>query len=102
MDALWAVAPPTTWGLLTLSSAFLMAGFVLLSHTLVRAKAYGDAWHGLRARGRLEATVRLGVASLLAGGALWAPTLDAPPSVGWVLAGGAVALAVSEVFTRLR
>lgn len=91
MDALWDVAPPGTWALLTAASICLLLGFILLSHTLVRRNAHGEEWRGWTARGTLEWTVRAGVALLLAGVLLWAITLDAP---GWALAalGGATAV----------
>lgn len=103
MDPLWEVAPPAIWALLGLASVFLMAGFVLLSHTLVRMKAYGDDWNGLLARGLLETTVRVGVASLLAGGALWAAGMDAAAPVWvWGLTAAAALLASLEAFADLR
>ena len=82
LEPLWDVAPPWTWAILTLASTFLLAGFVLLSHTLVRSKAYGDDFSGLTHPGRLEWTVRLGVATLALGFGLWAFELSAPL---WVL-----------------
>ena len=89
MDRFWEIAAPATWGLLTLASTLLLAGFVLLSHTLVRSKAYGDGWGGWLSRGWLEATVRVGIALLVAGSVPWAITLDAPPWVPWLLAAAA-------------
>jgi hypothetical protein len=82
LQKLWEVAPPLTWGILTSASAFLLTGFVLLSHALVRHKAYEDRYSGLLRRGRLESTLRTGIGFVLAGGALWAYALSAP---GWVL-----------------
>lgn len=84
MQKLWDVAPPMTWGILTLASIFLLSGFVLLSHTLVRSKAYGDGFGGLLHPGRFEWTLRVGAGSLLAGFGLWAWELEAPV---WVVAG---------------
>lgn len=103
MDRLWEVAPPGIWAFLGLASVFLMTGFVLLSHTLVRRKAYGDGWNGLLARGLLETTVRVGVASLLAGGALWAAGMDAAGSTWiWGLSAAAALVAGFEAFADLR
>ena len=96
MQKLWEIAPPLTWGLLALSSVCLLAAFILLSHTLVRRKAYGDRWGGWLAPGRLERTVRVGLALLLAGGLLWAVELNA---WSWLLAGlaaGTVAFGVLQ------
>lgn len=89
MERFWEIAPPTTWALLALASVCLLGGFLLLSHSLVRSKAKGDEWGGWVARGRLEATIRLGLALLLAGGLLWAVTLSAPAAVLWGLGAGA-------------
>lgn len=91
MGGLFDVAPPLTWAILGTASAFFLAGFVLLSHTLVRHKAYGDAYSGLLHRGRLETTLRTGLGCVLAGGALWGWELSAP---AWVL-GGLAALAAA-------
>lgn len=84
MQRFWDVAPPMTWAILTASSILLLAGFVLLSHTLVRSKAHGDSYHGVTHSGRLEWTLRLGTGALLAGLALWAFELSAPL---WLTAG---------------
>lgn len=78
MSGLWEVAPPTTWAILTLAASLVLVGFVLLSHSIVRAKAHGDRWGGLIRPGRLEWTLRVGGACLLAGSALWAIELAAP------------------------
>lgn len=102
MQRFWEVAPPETWLILSASSIFLLAGFVLLSHTLVRHKAHGDRYRGLTHRARLESTLRTGVGSLLAGLMLWGVELDVP---GAVLAamGAAALLAFSlEAVARLR
>lgn len=89
LEKLWDVAPPGTWAILSLAAILLLGGFVLLSHTLVRHKAYGDAFTGLTHPGRLAWTLRLGAACVLAGAALWAVALAAP---WWVTAGlGALA-----------
>jgi hypothetical protein len=92
LEKLWDVAPPATWGILSLASVFLLTGFVLLSHSLVRSKAHGDDFSGLLRSGRLETTIRTGLGCLLAGSALWAYELAAPM---WVLVtlGGLAALA---------
>lgn len=71
MQRLWDVAPPETWLILAAASALLLTGFVLLSHTLVRSKAYGDRFRGVTHRGRLEWTLRLGIAAVAAGAVLW-------------------------------
>ena len=75
MQRLWEIAPPMTWALLATASVCLLGAFVLLSHSLVRRKAYGDSWSGWRSSGRLEWTVRGGVGLLVAGLALWVLTL---------------------------
>lgn len=103
MQRFWEVAPPETWLILSASSVLLMAGFVLLSHTLVRSKAYGDHFSGLTHPGRLEWTLRVGAACTLAGLALWAVDLSAPAwvTVGLVgLAGVAVALQAIALVRR--
>lgn len=82
LQALWDVAPPSTWAILGLSATLLLSGFILLSHALVRAKAYGDRYGGAVAPGRLEWTLRIGAACVLGGAALWAVELAAPM---WVL-----------------
>lgn len=98
MDRFWEIASPATWALTILASACLLLGFVLLSHSLVRQKAYGDEWHGWLATGRLEWTVRTGTALLFAGFGLWSITLGAP---WWVIAPlGLGALAGSVGFSR--
>lgn len=51
MDALWDVAPPGTWALLTVASICILCGVLLLSHTLVRRNAHGEEWGGWTARG---------------------------------------------------
>ena len=102
MQAFWDIATPLTWGLLTISGLLLLTGFILLSHTLVRSKAYGDGYSGLLAPGRLEWTVRGGMASLLAGFGLWAYVLDAPVWTLALLGGAAVVAAGMEVAARLR
>ena len=88
MQPLWDIAPPGTWALLALASICLLVAFILLSHSIVRRKAYDDEWGGWLSRGRLEATVRLGAALLLAGALLWAITLDAPQALLWTLGAG--------------
>lgn len=102
MQKFWDVAPPATWGILTLAAVFLLAGFVLLSHTLVRSKACGDAYGGVTARGRLESTVRGGAGCLLAGGALWAIELGASVLLTAALGAGALAAFALELFARTR
>ena len=92
MQRFWDVASPMTWVILSLASVFLLAGFTLLSHTLVRSKAYGDRYRGLLHPGAMEWTVRLGIASLALGGALTAYELSAP--VWLTLAAGAMAVAL--------
>jgi hypothetical protein len=77
---------------------------VLLSHALVRSKAYGDSWGGLTSPGRLEWTLRVGAACLFAGVALWMIELDAP---SWAViltgvAAGAVATLEAVALTRRR
>ena len=102
MDALWEVAPPLTWGLLTAASICLLSAFILLSHTLVRRNAYGDRWRGWTVGGRLEGTVRGGIALLLAGALLWGITLDAPGSALAALGAGAAAAAALHGYAMLR
>lgn len=98
MQKLWQVAPPSTWLVLGLAATFLLAGFVLLSHSLVRHKAHGDTYTGLVHPGRLEWTVRTGAACLLAGFALWALQLGAPVWVtGGLAALGAAGFALEGV-----
>lgn len=92
MQRFWDVAPPVTWVMLGTASVLLMVGFVLLSHTLVRVKANGDSYGGLLGRGRLEWTLRLGLASILAGSAFSTYELGGPP---WVTGGLAVAAAAA-------
>ena len=81
LQPLWDVAPPATWAVLALASVFLLIGFVLLSHTLLRKQAYGDTFGGVTRAGRLEWTVRVGAACLALGGGLWAYQLSAPTVV---------------------
>lgn len=100
MQRFWDVAPLETWLILSAASVLLMAGFVLLSHTRVRSKAHGDSYGGLTHPGRLEWTLRVGAACLLAGLAVWAADLAAPP---WLTAALAllavVALGLQAVAT---
>lgn len=102
MQRFWEVAPPMTWGMLTIASVLLMVGFVLLSHTLVRAKAYGDSYSGLLGRGRFEWTLRLGVASLLGGSAFSAYELGSPPAITGLLAVLAAAAVGLQAVAALR
>ena len=102
MQMLWDVAPPTTWAILSMAAILLLAGFVLLSHTLVRGKAHGDAFHGLTRPGRLEWTLRVGAGCLLAGFALWAWELSAPVWVLAVLGAGALASFALEAAAAAR
>ena len=88
--------------LLTAASICILAGVLLLSHTLVRRNAHGEEWGGWTAGGTLEWTVRGGIALLLMGGLLWDVTLDAQP---WVLAipgAGAAAAAGLQVYAMAR
>jgi hypothetical protein len=78
MGGLWEVAPPMTWAILTVAASLFLAGFILLSHSLVRTKAHGDRLDGVTQPGRLGWTLRVGSACLLAGSALWAVELRAP------------------------
>lgn len=91
LQRFWDVAPPMTWATLTTSSILLLTAFLLLSHALVRSKAYGDRYHGLTHAGRLERTLRLGTGTLLAGLALWTFELSAPV---WLTTGLALLAAV--------
>jgi hypothetical protein len=91
LDRLWDVAPPGTWLVLSVAATLLLAAFILLSHTLVRSKAYGDAFDGLAAPGRLEWTLRVGAACLLGGVALWGLELGWPIGLLIALTAGAVA-----------
>lgn len=102
MGRLWEVAPPATWGILTVAATLLLAGFVLLSHSLVRRKAHGDRYTGIAYPGRLEWTFRVGAGCLLLGLALWAVELAAPVWVVAALGGlAAVAFGLEAVaFTR--
>lgn len=102
MQRFWEVAPPETWLILGASSILLLAGFVLLSHTLVRENAHGDRYEGLTHRGRLEWTLRVGGGCLLTGLVLWGIELEAPPSL-LVGLGALALLAFSlEAVARLR
>lgn len=92
MERLWEVAPPLTWAILTVSSLFYLTGFVLLSHSLVRHKGFGDRYGGLLSPGRLEWAARTGTACLLIGTALWGVELGWPP---WALVGLGVLAAVA-------
>lgn len=71
LQKLSEVASPATWAILSVASVFLLAGFVLLSHSLVRSKAHGDEYTGVAQPGRLEWTLRVGTGCVLAGLALW-------------------------------
>lgn len=102
MQMFWEVAPPSTWAILSVSATFLLAGFVLLSHTLVRSKAHGDVYAGIVHPGRLEWTVRVGAGCLFVGFGLWAWELAAPVWVLIVLALGAVAAFGLEALALLR
>ena len=102
MQKLWNVAPPITWAILGLAATLLLVAFVLLSHTLVRGKAHGDTYGGITSPGRLEWTLRIGVACLLAGLALWAVELDAPVAVIAGCAAGAAVAASLELVARVR
>ena len=98
MQELWRVATPATWLVLGLSATFLLAGFVLLSHSLVRRKAYGDTFGGPVQPGRLEWTLRTGAGCLLLGFALWALELASPVWVTGALAAlGLAAFALEGV-----
>ena len=101
MQKLWDVAPPLTWGTLTVASVLLLGGFVLLSHTLLRRKAHGDVFSGLLHEGRLEWTLRLAVGCLLAGSGLWAWELEAPTGVVAALCVGSLAAFGVELVARL-
>ncbi len=96
MQRFWAIAPPMTWAILAAASILLLVGFTLLSHTLLRSKAYGDRYRGLLHRGPMEWTVRLGLAALVLGGALTAYALSAPV---WLTL-GAAALAVTLIILQ--
>jgi hypothetical protein len=92
MGKIFDVAPPLTWLVLLAAATFLLAGFVLLSHSLVRRQAHGDELSGPLHPGRLEWTFRGGTGCLLTGGALWAWELAAPGwALGVLIAGAAVA-----------
>ncbi|MFW5952485.1 MAG: hypothetical protein ACOCVZ_10260 [Gemmatimonadota bacterium] len=102
MQAIWDVAPPLTWAILSVAALFLLAGFILLSHSIVRSKAYGDDWSGTVHPGRLEWTIRTGTGCLAVGAGLWAYELAAPV---WVLAATGAVAAVAfgiEAAARVR
>jgi hypothetical protein len=102
MQMFWEIAPPETWALLGAASTLLLAGFVLLSHSLVRSKSYGDEITGVLAQGRLEWTLRVGVGCLAFGAALWGVVWGWPTGALVVVAAVGAAAVGLEGAARLR
>lgn len=101
MQRFWEVAPPETWALLSVAATFLLAGFLLLSHTLVRSKAHGDGLTGVLHPGRLEWTLRVGAACLAFGTMLWGLVWGWPTWTLVALAAAGALLLALEAAARL-
>ena len=73
-----SIAPAHVWILVSCAALLLLSAFVVLSHAMMRFKAYESEFNGPLAFGSVETLLRSGVALLAAGLLLWGLALGWP------------------------